>query len=260
MNKLILSFLCAICFIACDTQKEDKTFSFNKSLKETPHIKGKNGNGDYLYVTAGNMLYSIGNQYGDFPEVGFHVPGEMGGIWQHPIKLMDGFKLSINDTVNKYNLVLDQCNQFTAYPFANQFEYNYPEQGISVTRTDFVPDSLPVFVVEYQIVNNTKDIKEIELSLEINSDLSPVWLGERCGMIDGQDNILESITNNTILIKDSINDWYAGISADADGLKAENDSKNKLKGLGIRANLRLPLLNMQPNEIKTLPYYIGGPT
>ena len=63
----------------------------------------------------------IGNQYGDFPPAGFHVPGEMSGIWQHPIKLLDGFTLSIQDVKS---IVLDKCDSFITYPLATQFKYD----------------------------------------------------------------------------------------------------------------------------------------
>ena len=43
------------------------------------------------YVTAGDRAYLIGTQDGNFPDLGGHVPGEMGGLWLHPIKLIDGF-------------------------------------------------------------------------------------------------------------------------------------------------------------------------
>ena len=37
------------------------------------------------YVTAGDRTYLIGTQDGAFPDMGDHVPGEMGGLWLHPI-------------------------------------------------------------------------------------------------------------------------------------------------------------------------------
>ena len=42
-------------------------------------------------VTAGDRLYAHRRPGGRFPAVGFHIPGEMGGIWQHPIKNWTGF-------------------------------------------------------------------------------------------------------------------------------------------------------------------------
>src|SRR4051794_31649164 len=49
------------------------------------------------YVTAGDRTYLIGTQDGNFPDLGQHVPGEMGGLWLHPIKLIDGFWATVTD-------------------------------------------------------------------------------------------------------------------------------------------------------------------
>lgn len=43
------------------------------------------------YLTAGDKTYIIGTQDGNFPDLGGHTPGEMGGVWNHLIKLLDGF-------------------------------------------------------------------------------------------------------------------------------------------------------------------------
>src|SRR5918992_248420 len=53
--------------------------------------------GEQPYVTAGDRAYLIGSQDGGFPDLGDHVPGEMGGLWLHPIKLLDGFWATIRD-------------------------------------------------------------------------------------------------------------------------------------------------------------------
>jgi hypothetical protein len=47
------------------------------------------------YVTAGDRTYLIGTQDGNFPDMGQHIPGEMGGLWLPPIKLIDGFQARI---------------------------------------------------------------------------------------------------------------------------------------------------------------------
>lgn len=251
MNKLLVSIACTLLLFSCAGEKEKSVFTLNEELKNTVNIKGQKNNGDYLYVTAGNMLYSIGNQYGNFPEIGFHVPSEMGGIWQHPIKLLDGFKLFVNDSE------LGNCSQFTAYPFANQFEY-LSNQDISVVRTDFVPDSLSVLVVEYLIQNNTSDTKKVDLSLEVYSDLSPVWLGERSGMIDSQDTLLGVQDNNTIIIKDSLNKWFAGISSETDSIIITGSENSILKGQGISVRLKIPEQDLEADEKKVVRFYISG--
>src|SRR5215207_4636103 len=49
------------------------------------------------YATAGDRSYLIGTQDGNFPDLGSHVPGEMGGLWIHPIKLIDGFWARVSE-------------------------------------------------------------------------------------------------------------------------------------------------------------------
>src|SRR3954464_14881761 len=42
------------------------------------------------YVTAGDRAYVVGFQDGRFYAQGWHVTGEMGGVWTQPLKLVDG--------------------------------------------------------------------------------------------------------------------------------------------------------------------------
>jgi hypothetical protein len=251
MNKFIVSIVCTLLLFSCTDEKKNDIFSLDEELRNTVNIKGQKENGNYLYVTAGNMLYSIGNQYGGFPEIGFHVPGEMGGVWQHPIKLLDGFELLIN------NSALTECEQFTAYPFANQFEYEQ-SPGISISRTDFVPDSLPVLVVEYVISNNTSNSQKVDISLDVNSDLSPVWLGERSGMIDSRDVLLGIQENNIVAVKDSLNEWYVGISSETDSLIIGSSDNSRLKGKGTNIRLNIQSHDLKANDKKVIRFYISG--
>jgi len=249
--KIYLLLACLPLFLSCTERRQPEPFSLNRESRQLTHIKGEKENGDYLYVTAGNALYSIGNQYGQFPEVGFHVPGEMGGIWQHPIKLLDGFQLTVNQRA------LDKSDQFITYPFANQFEYNLSET-LDITRTDFVPDSLPVLVVEYQIQNKTATSQAVDLQFTVNSDLSPVWLGERSGMTDSRDTLVGLTSGNTFIIKDKLNDWYTGVTSDVDNLFVESTENSPWKGQGISVTLKLPALLLSKNEVKNIRFYISG--
>ncbi len=234
--------------------------SLEDETKELTHIIGRKENGSYLYTTAGNMMYSVGSQNGSFPEIGFHIPGEMGGIWQHPIKLLDGFKLKCSD--NKREIFcssLEKSDRFITYPFVNQFEYGI-NANISVTRTDFIPDNLPVLVVEYSLSNNTDTVKNLNLTMEIDSDLMPVWMGSKTGMEDGTDILLKDVLRNTVLIKDSLNDWYAGVSSDLNEIKARTWSNNDLKGNGIRVSINLPPQHLRPGQKQFIRFYIAGST
>src|ERR1700726_3741540 len=49
------------------------------------------------YVTAGDRTYLIGTQDGNFPDMGHHIPGEMGGLWRPPIRAIHGFRGRIGE-------------------------------------------------------------------------------------------------------------------------------------------------------------------
>ena len=70
------------------------------------------------FITAGDRAYLIGAQHGGFPDIGWHTAGEMGGIWAHPVKLLDGFWLSIDGHW------LRDASRFIGEPFSNEQEYD----------------------------------------------------------------------------------------------------------------------------------------
>ena len=52
---------------------------------------------DRREVAAGTRAYSIGFQDGRFYAHGWHIMGEMGGIWAPPLKLADGVWFGVDD-------------------------------------------------------------------------------------------------------------------------------------------------------------------
>ena len=103
-------------------QAQQPGFTLDEASDKLEHIDGEKQNAGYLYATAGNRMYCIGSQSGSFPDVGFHVPGEMGGIWQQPVKLMDGFDFTIRDKRKNYS-IHPRSDRFIAYPFVTKFLY-----------------------------------------------------------------------------------------------------------------------------------------
>ena len=88
---------------------------------------------DRRYVASGTRGYIVGDESGRFPAMGWHIRGEMGGIWSPPIKLLDGIWFGIDDEW------IGPATEFTSgYGYVKM---NLPKQdGLTVTRTDFVPD------------------------------------------------------------------------------------------------------------------------
>ncbi len=159
---------------------------------------------DDPYIAAGDRAYVIGTQDGGFPDLGAHVPGEMGGIWSHPIKLFDGFWLRIDDEW------LPDAARFVSGPFWNAHEYALPN-GLAVTRRQFAPDEERAIVARYALRSPTA--RTLRLRLLARIDLRGVWLSEEDGVHDGYDHAAYLDDLGAWLCHDDLNPWYAVVGA-----------------------------------------------
>src|SRR5688572_26651223 len=95
------------------------------------------------YVAAGDRAYLIGSQDGNFPDMGSHVPGEMGALWVHPIKLIDGFWVRVTDMATNQERPLSRPDEFLNYPYGNRFRYGAVLDNLDIERFQFSPDGQP---------------------------------------------------------------------------------------------------------------------
>ncbi|WP_194976966.1 alpha-L-rhamnosidase-related protein [Aquiflexum lacus] len=255
--KTYFSFLLFLLLISsCQQQPEVKPLS--DLLIDVEALEGK---AEYLsspYVTAGDRVYMVGHQDGTFPDLGWHVAGEMGGIWNHPIKLMDGFTAAILDGSNSY--CLDAAHQFINYPFANKHLFQSPIPGIEIERFQFVPDGKEGVVIEFAFKNLSNSGVSFGFEFAGYTDLMPVWLGERTNMVDHVDNLTFDQARQAWRGKDEGNDWYVlfGSSEKAKSNQGPSDyCEYDPKGKGQAARLEYQI-NLRPDEVKTLRFVISG--
>ncbi len=209
MKKAFL-LLCLLPLISCQDSAE-KPLSFSELAEGSPSIVGKESYLESPYVTAGDRVYMVGHQDGSFPDLGWHIKGEMGGIWNHPIKLLDGFEISLN--LGDKSFKLDKASSFTNYPYATKMDYSFSDD-LSVERWQFVPDGKEGVVIQLRITNRGSKRKGV-LNFTAQSDLRPTWLGERTQMIDGPDMANYDSAKGLLTFKDSLNPWYSIIGMDA---------------------------------------------
>ncbi len=251
-NPTSIILLAFLLIISCNSANENNDFS--EIIKDSPFINGKI---DYLnspYVTAGDRVYMVGHQNGSFPDLGWHVKGEMGGIWDHPIKLMDGFEVTLD--WRDRSLKLDSATSFVNYPYANKHTYNLSENNLQIERFQFVPDGREGILIQYKLKNLSDKTQNFDFIFNGFSDLRPVWLGERTGMLDSEDEAEFLINSNAWLIKDNKNPWYVIFGTQ---LRPSEFSFEKSihQGLGISGNLTYKIA-LQPNEIKVINFTIAG--
>ncbi|MCB0457580.1 MAG: glycogen debranching protein, partial [Flavobacteriaceae bacterium] len=116
--KFFLSAFLLSLSISCS---HSKSVNFSEFIEGSPSLKGKIEYLNSSMVTAGDRVYMVGHQDGSFPPLGWHIKGEMGGIWDHPIKLMDGFEITLS--TDDESFILNKATQFTNYPYANKHKF-----------------------------------------------------------------------------------------------------------------------------------------
>jgi glycogen debranching enzyme len=96
--------------------------------------------------------------------MGWHIDGEMGGVWTHPIKLVDGYWFGLDGTW------LPPATHFISGMGYVQMEYPITE-GLEIVRTEFIPESLPVILIGLTLSNPSQQTKEVELTMDVRSDI-----------------------------------------------------------------------------------------
>lgn len=152
----------------------------------------REGDLEHPYVTAGNRVYSVATQHGEFTEIGWRQPSEMSGVWDHPVKLLDGFWLGI--TFGHPNLVnasrkihwLTRASLWRITP--GQVEITYNLNYLEVVRREYGVDDHEGMVVHLKLMNRSAKSLPLTLHFLARTDLRSAWLGEdRLLWRDGRD-------------------------------------------------------------------------
>jgi glycogen debranching enzyme len=222
-------------------------------MEGSPFIEGKPNYLTSPMVTAGDRVYMVGHQDGSFPDLGWHIKGEMGGIWDHPIKLMDGFDIGLSIQGRPFHL--DHAEQFVNYPYANKHLYTWQEESLTIERWQFVPDGKEGLVIEV-IIQNRDAAKEVDISFTGFTDLRPTWLGERTAMIDGPDQAYWNADSSAWMVKDSLNSWFNLFGSDITPVSHNENKPYPKQGMGSSNTISYQL-DLKPG-LNTLHFFIAG--
>jgi glycogen debranching enzyme len=228
----------------------------------TPILKGISNHGQNQgepYVTAGDRTYLIGTQDGDFPDMGEHVPGEMGGLWLHPIKLIDGFWARVTDMASNQATALSESSELVTYPYGNRLRYGLLLDSLEIERFQFSPDGQQGVIVQYQFKNAADRRRQLSFQFSVKTDLSPVWFSDRLGIKDAQDTVAWQARDSLFLAKDTDNTWYSvwGATPSAGAQPLATPQPIPTSGMGVTAASRYTL-SVGPNSTSTLTFVIAG--
>ena len=111
-----------------------------------------------------HRAYSIGFEDGRFYANGWHITGEMGGIWAPPLKLADGIWFGIDD---------DWVGPATKFTSGRGYvRYTLPPvDGLLMRRTDFAPDGRRAVLYGLELANPTAAAKTVTVKVDVHSEL-----------------------------------------------------------------------------------------
>jgi hypothetical protein len=118
---------------------------------------------DRREVAAGTRAYAVGFQDGRFYANGWHITGEMGGVWTPPLKLVDGVWFGLDDQWVGPAMKFSSGWGYTRYDLPDT-------AGLKLARTDFAPDGRRGVLFGLEITNPGA-ARTAKLSVDAHSEL-----------------------------------------------------------------------------------------
>ena len=119
---------------------------------------------DRRYGVAGERARLIGFEDGRFYANGWHITGEMGGLWTEPLKLVDGVWFGIDDEW------VGPASKFTSgWGYA---KFALPSAGgLTLERTDFAPDGRRAALLGLKMTNPGASSRTVTVKVDAHSEL-----------------------------------------------------------------------------------------
>jgi hypothetical protein len=119
---------------------------------------------DRREVASGDRAYVEGFQDGRFYANGWHITGEMGGVWTPPVKLLDGVWFGLDGQW------IGPATRFSSGWGYTRFDLPDTD-GLQVQRTDFAPDGRRAVLFGLQLTNPGGADRTVTVDVEAHSEL-----------------------------------------------------------------------------------------
>ena len=130
----------------------------------TPELSTSNRLQDRREVASGQRSYVEGFQDGRFYANGWHITGEMGGVWTQPLKLLDGIWFKVGD---------DWVGPATRFSSGWGYtRFDFPDAaGLKVERTDVPLDAHRAVLFGLKLTNGGDADKTVPVAVDAHSEL-----------------------------------------------------------------------------------------
>jgi len=178
-------------------------------------------------VTAGDAAVLIGAQNGRFPDLGYTIPGEMGGLWAGERKVCDGFFFAIDD------VPLETADACEIHPVSTSFHYRMLREELHVVRRQIIPDGVSGCVIELTIENLRNAPRMAEVSFTVRTEVLTVAAARgEDGLELGRDVGEYDEKTQAFYARDSRNPWHAVWGAETRHRVLHADLPQQVYGFG----------------------------
>jgi hypothetical protein len=119
---------------------------------------------DRRYLASGERAYVVGFEDGRFYANGWHITGEMGGVWTPPLKLVDGVWFRVDGQW------VGQATRFTSGWGYARMDLP-PAGGLQLSRTDFAPDGRRAVLFGLHVTNPGTSTRTVTVDVDAHSEL-----------------------------------------------------------------------------------------
>jgi hypothetical protein len=163
----------------------------------TPELSTSSRLQDRREVAAGQRSYSEGFEDGRFYANGWHITGEMGGVWAPPLKLLDGVWFGVGDSWVGPATKFSSGWGYTRYDLPNA-------DGLQLQRTDFAPDANRGVLFGLKMTNPGAT-KTVPVKVDAHSELMTAYPWGFSGTVpNASDNLPDHgiLEGNSLLFTD----------------------------------------------------------
>jgi hypothetical protein len=154
--------------------------------------------GDRRALVTGERTIAMGDANGLYPATGWHIRGEMGGVWSPPVKLLDGIWFAVDGAWLGADRPAARYTNGWGY---HRFDYGGAD-GLRVDRLDFAPDGVRANVIGLTFRSASR--RTVSLAMDAHSELMPAypwgWTTPNAGQVNLPDT--GSYTGGTLAFRE----------------------------------------------------------
>src|SRR5919107_1971139 len=165
------------------------------ALARSPELTETTRLTDRRSVVIGDRFWQMGTADGQYPALGFHTRGEMGGFWTPPIKLLDGIWFSVDD-----RWLGPATATTTGWGYVRS---TLPTRaGAPASRTDVPPDGVPAGLTPLTLTPDRD--RTVSLAVDAHSELmsSYPWATTDPSQKDANLRDTASVAGRTLRFRD----------------------------------------------------------